>query len=302
LVRAWPEDGPGQEYLETIHDWLRPAADLAYVPSPFQGSDGRTIQVVDDRCWEITKWYPGLPDLERSPAPAHIQVAFEALATLHLRLGDRMTRACSPGLIQRIQEVQELIVHGFDAIAENLAHAPQGELLNSAIRWLHLARTVAPQVLPLLRDAARLTVPLQPVLRDARPEHFLFDGPCLTGLVDYGAMGVESVAADLARLLGEWFPDDEPNRLAALAAYQRIRPLGPSETALIGPFEAAADLLIAHHWLRWHLVEHRRFDDPRAVERGVTRGLERLERRIGRLRVSPVLVPGERHGPALITE
>ena len=51
---------------------------------------------------------------------------------------------------------------------------------------------------------------LQPCLRDARPEHFLFDGDQLSGLVDFGAMAVDSVVGDLARLIGEWLDDDRP--------------------------------------------------------------------------------------------
>ena len=48
---------------------------------------------------------------------------------------------------------------------------------------------------------------MQPCLRDARPEHFLFVENVLTGLIDFGAMDFETVAGDLARLLGEWLPD-----------------------------------------------------------------------------------------------
>ena len=81
-------------------------------------------------------------------------------------------------------------------------------------------------------------MPVQPCLRDARPEHFLFEGNRLSGLIDFGAMGFETVAADLARLLGEWLADYEPLRTEALAAYEQVRPLDPAEKALIAPFEA----------------------------------------------------------------
>ena len=67
--------------------------------------------------------------------------------------------------------------------------------------------------------------PLQPCLRDARPEHFLFEGDRVSGLVNFGAMGVDCVAGDLARLIGEWLDGDPTARAEALAAYERIRPL-----------------------------------------------------------------------------
>ena len=123
-----------------------------------------------------------------------------------------------------------------------------------------------------LRDAAQLQVTIQPCLRDARPEHFLFEADRLSGLVDFGAMGIDSVAADLARLIGEWLPDDHSLRGLALATYQKLRPLDASETALIAALEATADLLIAGHWLSWNYLDRRHFDDSSEVRAGVARG------------------------------
>ena len=45
-----------------------------------------------------------------------------------------------------------------------------------ALRWLGLARARLPRLLDPIREAAGRVVPLQPCLRDARPEHFLFEG------------------------------------------------------------------------------------------------------------------------------
>jgi homoserine kinase type II len=95
-------------------------------------------------------------------------------------------------------------------------------------------------------------------------------------------MGIETVAADLARLMAEWFPDEELLRATALQAYEQIRPLDPSETALVTSFEAAADLLIAGHWVKWHFLDHRQFDDPVAVQQRIAWGLDRLARRAER--------------------
>ena len=100
-----------------------------------------------------------------------------------------------------------------------------------AMRWLGLARAVAPRLLDPLREAAGRPVPLQPCLRDARPEHFLFEGDRVTGLVNFGAMDIDCVAGDLARLMGEWLDGDSTARAEALAAYERIRPLDVDEAA-----------------------------------------------------------------------
>jgi Ser/Thr protein kinase RdoA (MazF antagonist) len=121
-------------------------------------------------------------------------------------------------------------------------------------------------------------VSLQPCLRDARPEHFLFEGDRLSGLVDFGAMGVDCVAGDLARLMTEWLDGDSEARAEALNAYERVHTLETAEAGLIEAFEKSSALLIGEHWIRWHYLEDRRFDDPRAVPQGIARGLERLER------------------------
>ena len=82
-----------------------------------------------------------------------------------------------------------------------------------------------------------------PVLRDARPDHFLFTEGRVTGLVDFGAMGIDPVSADLARLLGEWIGRDEALCAAALGAYAEVRPIAPIEHDLIAPFERSSALL-----------------------------------------------------------
>jgi homoserine kinase type II len=136
-----------------------------------------------------------------------------------------------------------------------------------------------------MRASGRV-VRVQPVIRDARPEHFLFEAECLSGLIDFGAMGVDSVASDLARLIGEWLDGDAVARGNALAAYEQVRPLDPDEINLIGVFEAGTAVLMGERWIRWHCLDQRHFDDPTAVSRGLERGLNRLKRLAGEPRIS----------------
>src|SRR6185437_2387218 len=117
--------------------------------------------------------------------------------------------------------------------------------------------------------AAGATVDRQPCLRDVRPDHLLFTGERLTGLVDYGAMGVDTVAVDLARLMAEWLGRDRALRAGALDAYASVRPIDAAETALIDAFERSSALLGGGHWVRWHFLEGREFEDPSAVVRGL---------------------------------
>jgi homoserine kinase type II len=291
VLRAWPPDGPGKEHLERVHHWLFQTGDLGFIPVPIRDQAGRSLQDYERRLWEITPWLAGKADLAYPPAPVRVRAAFAGLAAVHQQLAGEEAQAVSPGLRKRLDAVTQLIRGGFDVLEAALQRPRRFHPVRSdaAHQWLKLARTVAPLLVESLLPASALVAHLQPCLRDARAEHFLFEGERLTGLVDFGAMGVDSVAGDLARLLGEWLGGDTKARGEALAAYERICPLQPAETILIEVFETSADLLIGERWLRWHYLEDRRFDDSQAVSKGLARGLKRLERLAGEL-TSPRLI------------
>ncbi len=281
VLRAWPPHGPDRTHLERVHQWLSQAHDLGFIPAPIADRSGRTLQEHEGRLWELTPWMPGAAEAARHPDPARVRSAFAAMAAFHQRLAGERRDGVSPGLGQRHEAIAQLLQGGFDALEraiEPAAVSPQDEARPMALRWLNLARVMAPQLQEPLRRAAGRTVPLQPCLRDARPEHFLFEGDRVTGLVDFGAMGVDCVAGDLARLMGEWLDGDASARIEAMASYERSRPLDVDEAALIDAFASSSALLIGEHWIRWHFIEGRHFDDPSAVTRGIARGLEHIER------------------------
>jgi homoserine kinase type II len=171
-----------------------------------------------------------------------------------------------------------------------VASGPAGRIKALAQRWLELAPVLAETVRSALKTAAARVVARQPCLRDARPQHFLFEGDRVTGLVDFGAMGEDSIACDLARLGSEWLGDDRVLRAEALDAYGTVRPLGETELELIPVFEESAALLIGAHWVRWQFLEGRSFEDPLAVSTGLEKGLDRV---LARLCPDGTLLPEE---------
>jgi Ser/Thr protein kinase RdoA (MazF antagonist) len=280
VLRAWPAQGQARAQLEQIHRWLRLTADTGLTPVPLHDGENRSLQEFAGSLWELTPWLPGAADAGRPPEQAHLQAAFRGLAALHERLSVESSVGASPGLARRRGTVEHLIGGGFDVIeAAALGRARSADLEAAATRWLSLARATAPSLLEALGRASRLVLNLQPCLRDARPDHFLFEEDRLTGIVDFGAMGIDCVSGDLARLIGEWLDGDSAARIDAQSTYERIRPLTPLEGSLITVFESSADLLIGERWLRWCYLEGRRFEDPEAVSKGLARGLRRLERR-----------------------
>jgi homoserine kinase type II len=249
------------------------------VPVPIGDSDGRTASEWRGRIWQVEPWMPGEADRSQPPSPARVAAAFRALASFHQRLASASILGQSTGLIARAAELRDLTAGGgFAELANQISAGEHDRPHALANRWQIMAQRLAPRVLDVVQRAAAHTVTLQPCLRDARPDHFLFVGDRVTGLVDFGAMDQETVAADLARMCSEWDGLDKSARATALAAYADIRPLDAREDRLIDLFEQAAAVLGAAHWIRWHFAEHRSFEDPTAVERGLARGVDRLAR------------------------
>ncbi len=281
VLRLWPVDGPDRPALEMIHGWLREARDLPFLPVPIPALDGRTLVEIDGRSWELAPWLPGRADAARPSSTPRVRAIFAALAAFHRKLGARPVEGPSPGLLARLSETERLLAGDFEAIAAAIQRAPADPHSPTVARWLARARALAPGLLAPIRAALSRPLPLQPVLRDARADHFLLGADRLTGLVDFGAMGRDTVAADLARLLADAVGPDRPARAEALSAYESVRPLQAAESLAIPIFERANALLAPAHWARWHFLERRRFDDPDAVGRGLRRGLERLDEELG---------------------
>jgi Ser/Thr protein kinase RdoA (MazF antagonist) len=127
-----------------------------------------------------------------------------------------------------------------------------------------------------LNEVRALEVPLQPCLRDIWHDHVLFVGDRVSGLVDLGSMSFESVAADVARLLGSLCGNDKRSWSVGMAAYEALRPLSEDERKLVAAFDRSNTLLAGVKWVEWVFVERRRFADPTAVLRRMEHILDRL--------------------------
>ncbi len=277
VLRCWPLQGPDRAHLEQVHAWLVESADLGFLAVPIATVDGATL--VDDhgRLWELADWLPGSADRDRPPAREHLRAMFAGLALVHRRLAAHQSFGPSPGLTSRAEELELLTRHEFARLNAAIERKPTDPAAPLARTWLVRAVGLAPRIADATRRAALRPLPLQPCLRDARPDHFLLEGARLTGLVDFGAMGLDSVAGDLARLLAESVGADRLARSEALRAYESIRSLSVSEARSIEDFERANAVLGPARWVRWQFIEGREFDEPDAVIRGLRRGLERLD-------------------------
>ncbi|MEQ8836919.1 MAG: phosphotransferase, partial [Lacipirellulaceae bacterium] len=148
------------------------------------------------------------------------------------------------------------------------------------------------KTLPLVyEEVLRATdheLPLQWILGDVHREHFLFTNGQVTGLVDFGAVCVDSRVRDIARLLDSIALDDPERWEVGVQAYQQVSPLTPDELAVLAAFDSGGVAVAAYRWLHWLVVEGRQLA-PEAVAARLEHLAGRLEalNRRGRASVLP---------------
>lgn len=286
-LRRWPEEHPDRGRLALIHSVLRTAASkgLSFVPAPLQTATGTTFIEHAGSRWELTPWLPGTADFWTSPSPARLSAAFRALARFH-----QATRHCAPpddrlgearAIVERAARLTELASGGFAQLAAAVNRRPLSAAIDRALREaLPRCPAIAASQLPQLTAAARHPVALQPAIRDIWHDHVLFEGDRVTGIVDYGAMRIDTALTDIARLVGSLVEDDARLRQIALDAYAETSPLTTSDRELVDLLDHASVLISLANWAQWLYVEGRQFDNLEAVAKRI----EKLAARVSKLR------------------
>ena len=274
------------ERAASIHRWMAAArrAGVGAVPANLEVASGDAAgpgTIATDgggACFEMTQWRPGQP--VPAPSPRQAAAALETLARIHLALrevgGNEETPTASPpAWARRVEALRAVIARGWDGPTNGVALP-----LQAAVAERRRAAAVILREQGGLSYLSRLAavvppaVPLQPVLRDVWQAHVLFVGDEVSAVIDWHAAGIDTPAADLARLLGSWeIGAANPagaRRIStlwsdALGAYRAIRPLAAEELSLIDLLHLAGVVGGLHHWFTWVLDEARSFPDPAAV-------------------------------------
>ncbi|MEK6238575.1 MAG: phosphotransferase, partial [Planctomycetales bacterium] len=267
---------------------------LAWIPVPVKTIRGAGFVEHGDRFWELTPWLPGKADFHAAPNSERLREALRTLARFHEATRDfqhdlpAVTPA--PGIQQRIDRLESLRDGGLGRIRKALQHSrssdPMSEPMSDPIaepagRLLELFPRAAEEVRRTLL-ACQLPVPMQPCIRDVWHDHILFSGNEVTGLVDFGAMRIETVAGDVARLLGSLVRDDPDGWKTGLAAYQETRPLSSEELSLVAAFDRSAILMSGFSWLTWIYEERREFENLHVARSRLEENIQRLTNLISR--------------------
>lgn len=283
-LRRWPANYPDETRLRFIHAVMEFAGmQVDFVPRLQRTPGGDTAISDGEHLWELTTWLPGVADFHARPAQQRLTAAMHALARLHSALEyfpTRMTGAApSPGIAERRQRLAEL-QNSLPALISRLP-AAQAYLHHRGERIVAYFRSHQHQISDRLAAANSLRVPLQPCLRDIWHDHVLYSGEEVTGIVDFDAVRIDSVATDLARLIGSLVGGDVAARKAALSAYMAVRPLSADEVALISVFDASSVLMSGMNWLVWLLIDARQFPNPAAVAARLDEVIRRFDDPLG---------------------
>lgn len=277
-LRRWPTEHPSRSQLTWIHGVLFRVArqGVNFLPLPSCQPDGSSYCQVDGAFWELAPWMPGKADFWDHPSNERLAAALQGLAEFHRATKhDASSRTeTPPGILAREQQLeqwQQLLADPrlVSAMSHDLPFARQSSEITA------LMPAVMNRCRQSLASAPRQSA-LQPCLRDIWHDHVLFQDSRLSAFVDFGAMRLDTVAVDLARLLGSLVADDAAGWQLGLKAYQEVHPLADEDRAMLAAIDLANSVLSGANWIRWIFIEHRRFENVAGVQGRMDRILERL--------------------------
>ncbi len=244
-LKAWPTRFEASR-LGSIHRAMfaaRVHGQLDFVPAITRTLDQQTF-VNTDQLYDLTAWMPGVADFAIQPNDAKLRAACTALAELHrVWANNAIVQAPIPAVARRLDVCQ--------AFVKSLPHVDHPELK----RAMALLPTLVKQAIATLEPWSLNRVPVFPCLCDVWHDHVLFTGDRVTGIVDYGAMKVDTPAVDLARLLGDLVGDDEVRFDFGLHAYHAINPPVTVSSQLVKQLDRTGIVCAIIHW-----VQRSRFD------------------------------------------
>jgi len=292
-LRLWPESGLQRTRLLGLHRLLARLRDegIDFVAVPVACSSGSSLVEANGRLWQLEPWLPGAADYLDRPSPRKLEAALSALARWHVAAAtfvcseqegswfSRQPAAPSPGLNERLGLTREWFSGRATTVAAAVQRHGWEDFRQVAGEILRHFQRAAPAVATDLQAAANVVFSLQPCLRDVWHDHILFTRDEVSGIVDPSACRSETVATDIARLVGSLVGDDREGWQTALAAYQSVRALTADERAGVELFDRSGVLLSGLTWLQWIAVEVRPLPDRERVLgrlRGILARLERL--------------------------
>ena len=279
-LRKWPSQHPSSDQLIWIHDVLVGAHQQGcdFLPVPIANlADSRFVRA-DGSLWEVTRWMPGEASLAQSSWREKLRSAMQSLARFH-NAAEKIdsTVGRSRGLGDRSAFVARLLSGQLDQLPQNLQRHRQQPFFEQCELILQLATPRIRRLPAIIGSLHEQSFALLPCLRDIWHNHILFEGKHVSGIIDFGAMRIETAAADIGRLLASIERDATDVWPIALEAYRHIRPVSQLEEQAARAFAACNVALSGMNWVRWLLLDGRTFEDSVAVGKRLQEILCQLE-------------------------
>lgn len=278
-VRRWPESHPSRERLQWMHRVIVHTHQngCPFVAAPLANQTGDTVTDTPEGLWEISGWMPGEADFLSNPNDQRLGNMIHALAKFHLSSAqvnlDFNRSFCVSSRLEQLADIDQT-VSALQRVPPHSSNQPFEQF-----RQTVLARvgSVAGALHFKLSQFSDIVFPVQPVIRDVWHDHVFFTGNEVSGLVDFGAMQIDNVALDLARLLGSTVADDRNRWKFAVRCYREIRPLSDTEIELLPLLDESGVVLGSLNWLKWIYLERRQFENWNGVMERITLLGERIQ-------------------------
>ena len=282
LLKIWPAEGPEARQHLFRHSQLNNLRDLDLpLGLPVPDRTGRTLRPWSDGLWaEVIPWFGGSPATV-SPEPAQVASVVQVLCELHQRWTETTASRTGPSsaVLNRLNQLKRidltrLLSSRADFLQKGLnLSAESMEKLWEICRLAQLLRDDAVSLLqPFENEKFRILT----ILRDARPDQFLFHDGRLSGVIDFGAVGRDIIAVDLSRLATEWFPEDLAQQDYFVRSYVKNRIVDEREFRLIRPLALSGAILGGLAWLDLHFRKGRSIGREEEFERAIDHALSRL--------------------------
>lgn len=276
-LRAWPVRRTTEEKVRFIHR-AQDCCRLPFIPRLWRTADGDTCVRCSEQFWEVSDWMPGRADFHVHPTDGRLDEVMRALAAIHDAWRPAEPREAPCPAVERLlgafREWRILVQSGWKPDFQ----APYPSELHDRARraWQVLLGGALTAEYSLLEWTNR-PVPVQTCMCDVWHDHILYVDDAVTGIIDFGAVKIDCVAIDLARLLGSIIPD-ERNRLdRALALYSAARSVPQVILDLVPVLDRAGITIGLTNWLRWLYLEKRPYSDGQQVVRRMDALLRRVE-------------------------
>lgn len=265
-----------REQLAFSHHVLKHAANecTTQLPVPFISNTGETWVQQKQNYWQMESWMAGEPVKSNDWTDHHLQQAVDFLAQFHRSTSrlqfdktskqlDSLTTSqncLSKSITDRFHFFKELNSGKLEQIKSALTQCTDSRLHqigSSLCKGFMIANTRLTQAIQLLDQ---YTLPMIPVIRDCRTDHFLFSQAGeLLACIDFGAMRLDTVAADLGRLFADTIVADQGRCERYFERYQGTCTLSIEEQHATIAMAQTTAMLSGLTWLDWILLEKRQF-------------------------------------------